>query len=59
MTTARLLARHDARATELEIPFVLESARWGYRTVDSWVADPDTLPVSAARYDPQINDELL
>ena len=42
MTTARLLARHDARATELEIPFVLESARWGYRTVDSWVAARDS-----------------
>ena len=29
------------------------------RTVDSWVADPVALPDSAARYDPQINDELL
>lgn len=38
MTQAALLARHDARAGELEIPFVLESARWGYRTVDSWVS---------------------
>ncbi len=38
MTQTALLARHDARAAELEIPFLLEAARWGYRTVDSWVA---------------------
>lgn len=38
MTQAALLARHDARAAQLETPFVLEAARWGYRTVDSWVA---------------------
>ncbi len=38
MTQAALLARHDARATQLQTPFVLEAARWGYRTVDSWVA---------------------
>lgn len=37
MTQSALFARHDARATQLEIPFVLEAARWGYRTVDSWV----------------------
>lgn len=42
MTQAKLLARHDARAAEIEIPFVLESARWGYRTVDSWVAARDS-----------------
>lgn len=38
MTQSALFARHDARATQLEIPFVLEAARWGYRTVDSWVS---------------------
>ena len=38
MTQGALFARHDARATQMEIPFVLEAARWGYRTVDSWVA---------------------
>lgn len=42
MTSAKMLARHDARAVELEIPFVLESARWGYRTVDSWTAARDS-----------------
>ncbi len=38
MTQGALFARHDARAAEMEIPFVLEAARWGYRSVDSWVS---------------------
>lgn len=37
MSQSALFARHDARATELETPFLLEAARWGYRTLDSWV----------------------
>ena len=42
MSSTALLARHDARASELQPAFVLESARWGYRTVDSWIAARDS-----------------
>lgn len=43
LTPARNLERLRRRTTELERPFLLESARWGYLTPTEWAARRDSV----------------
>ena len=41
LTTARNIARLEYRTSEVELAFIAEAARWGYRSPSSWASTRD------------------